>query len=83
MSFRVVHGSGGSAAEAEPRTTLHLVPLPSPAPVSHGGLGRHRLTSFAVTVDDLIERECASTEGRTLPGVLALAARRGLLVGYR
>jgi hypothetical protein len=90
MSLRVVPGSGGSDGEDPvrsdpgPRSVLHLVPLPTPtaaAATGGGRTGRHRGTTFAVTVDDLIVRECATPAGRTSVRVMALAVRRGLLPG--
>ncbi len=87
MSLRVVQGYGGSGAQdapsgCGPRTGLHLVPLPDPSPADRRGAGRHRSTTFAVTVDDLIERECAAPDGRASAWILALAARRGLLPAW-
>jgi hypothetical protein len=87
MSLFVVDGSGGSGGEDPPRSRrgrtagLHLVPLATPAAADRGGGGRHRFTSFALTVDDLIERECVAGGGRTSLKILALAVRRGLLPG--
>jgi hypothetical protein len=87
VSLRVVPGSGGSDGEDPersdpgPRSRLHLVPLPTPVSVpapGHGRTGRHRITTFAVTVDDLIERERATPAGRSSWWVAALAVRRGL-----